>query len=178
LEKAEGEGLYRSLFDTDKDFVALTHRIRRDFVGRNGELMKEFGKNLLEARDLCRKKNAVFEDYVERVIGLKRGSAKTMMKVYSLDVDSSLGYENMKTVASLGNPADRRWAEDAMKKGMSPPQVDRGIRDRRGETEETIDSLRSKKRRLERSLSEIRAKLADVEGRLSELGAEETEGRT
>jgi hypothetical protein len=53
-------------------------------MARNGGLMKEFGKILIEALDLCREKHAVFEDYVERVLGMTRGSARSLMKVFAL----------------------------------------------------------------------------------------------
>ena len=48
--------------------------------------MKDFGKLLIQALDLCQQKHAIFEDYVDRALGMNRNSAKSIMKVYAMDV--------------------------------------------------------------------------------------------
>jgi hypothetical protein len=172
LADAEARGIYKSLFDNDKDFIALTKRIRGEFLEKNGSLMKEFGKLLIEALDLCREKHAVFEDYAERVLGMTRGSARTVMKVYALDIDESLGFENMKVVASIKNPVERAEAVDSFKEGKTPPQVRQRIKESRSKPEPTQGRLEAQKKRLEKSISNLREKLENIDRQLEEMNRE------
>ncbi|MDF1569402.1 MAG: hypothetical protein P1P77_15385 [Spirochaetaceae bacterium] len=175
LSLAEERGLYTSLFDTDPAFLKLTERIRRDYMARNGGLMKEFGKILIEALDLCREKHAVFEDYVERVLGMTRGSARSLMKVFALDVDEELGFDKMKVVASIKDPSIRSEAAASFKEGKTPPQVRQTIKEFKSPPEPTVGRLEAQKRRLEKHIVELREKLESVEHQLMELTSEESQ---
>jgi hypothetical protein len=172
LSLAEEKNMYRKLFETDPAFKAITQRIQNEFIGRNGTLMKEFGKLLLEAVDLCHKKHAIFEDYAERTLGLTRGSAKTLMKVYSLDLDESLGFENMKMLTRIPDARDREGAAELFRSGKTPVQVRQQFRESRVKIAPGILELETEKRRLERSISILREKLENVEIRLQEIGRE------
>jgi hypothetical protein len=174
LSIAEEKGLYKNLFDNDQSFRSLTTRIKADFLEKNGNLMKEFGKLLIEALDLCREKHAVFEDYVERVLGMTRGSARSLMKVYALDVDESLGFEKMKVVAAIKDPAVRVEAAESFKEGKTPPQVRQHLKESRPEPEPTLGRLEAQKRRLEKNISNLREKLENVERQLQEIAAEDS----
>ena len=173
LSIAEKKGLYENVFEKDPAFKTLTERIRKDYLSRNGSLMKEFGRTLIEAMDLCREKHAVFEDYAERVLGMTRGSARTLMKVYALDVDEKLGYENMKVVAGIRNPSERKEAAVSFREGKTPPQVRQEIKESRPEPEITVGRLQAEKRRLEKNISNLSEKLENVERQLMELAPEE-----
>lgn len=173
LFKAEGKGLYKNLFDEDPDFVKLTTRIRVDYLEKNGTLMKEFGRLLIEALDLCREKHAVFEDYAERVLGMTRGSARSLMKVYALDVDESLGFENMKVVAGIKDPNVRVEAAESFKEGKTPPQVRQHLKESRPEPEPTLGRLEAQKRRLEKNISNLTEKLENVEKQLQDFSSED-----
>jgi len=172
LSDAEKKKIYKNLFELDPAFADLTRRIKDEFLSKNGELMKQFGKLLIEALDLCREKHTVFEDYIERVLGMTRGSARTLMKVYALDIDESLGYENMKVVASIKNPEERREAVQSFKQGKTPPQVRQHIKESRDEPELTVDRLQALKKRLEKNISNLREKLETIEEQLKELSDE------
>ncbi len=172
LSDAEDKGIYKSLFDNDKDFQLLTKRIKSEYLEKNGHLMKGFGKLLIEALDLCREKHAVFEDYAERILGMTRGSARSMMKVYALDVDESLGFENMKVVASIKDPKERNEAVESFKEGKTPPQVRQHIKESRSEPEPTMGRLEAQKRRLKKNISNLQEKLENVDRQLGELTLE------
>ena len=73
--------------------------------------MKEFGKLLIEALDLCQQNHANFEDYVDRELGLNRTAAKSIMKVYAMDVNPEIGFDNMKIVAGIIEEKQREVAE-------------------------------------------------------------------
>lgn len=169
LAKAEEKGLYNNIFLTDPDFKTLATRIRRDYLARNGALMKEFGQLLLEAMELCRQKNAVFEDFAERVLGLGRGEARGLIKLHTLDINSRLGFEKMKVVASIADPALRGRAEESFVRGLTPPQVRRQLAEARPAASPSQGTLQARKRYLERSIAAMKKKLADMERQLSEL---------
>ena len=172
LSRAEDEGVYENIFEKDPAFRAITERIRKDYLEKNGSLMKEFGRTLIEAMDLCREKHAVFEDFAERILGMTRGSARTLMKVYALDVDTDLGYENMKVVATIRNPGERKEASESFREGKTPPQVRQEIKDARPEPEMTLGRLEAQKRRLEKNISNLTEKLENIERQLQELASE------
>ena len=169
LSTAEERGIYQSLFDNDPAFKALTKRIRGDYLEKNGNLMKEFGKLLIEAFDLCREKHAVFEDYAERILGMTRGSASSLMKIYALDVDETLGFDNMKVVAAIKDPKERTKAMESFREGKTPPQVRQLIKESRPDTEPTRGRLESQKRRLEKNISNLKGKLDNVERQLQKM---------
>ena len=172
LSDAEEKKIYKNLFEQDPAFADLTRRIKDDFLNENGVLMKQFGKLLIEALDLCREKHTVFEDYIERVLGMTRGSARTLMKVYALDIDESLGYENMKVVASIKNPEQRNEAVQSFKEGKTPPQVRQHIKENREEPELTAERLQALKKRLEKNINNLREKIETIEEQLKELSDE------
>ncbi|MFP4206245.1 MAG: hypothetical protein ACLFRR_09020 [Spirochaetaceae bacterium] len=164
LERAEELGIYTNVFRTNAEFKALTYRIRRDFLGPNGELMKRFGQALIEAQSLCEKYNARFEDYVERVLSLDTRHANTVIKTHTYDITPSIGFENMATVAGIGDPDKREEAEQAFAAGRSPDRVKAMLRQKEGQEEEDPrERLLKEKRRLERTIESLTEKLRTVE---------------
>ena len=57
LVKAEEKGVYANPFES-AEFQALAERLRREFLARNGSIMKSFGAALIEAERLCRQRGA------------------------------------------------------------------------------------------------------------------------
>src|SRR4030042_5347219 len=101
LFKAEEMGIYVNIFEKDPELVELAGRIRDNYLDANAVLMKNFGEILTEAQKLCMKKHASFDDFMDRVLKLPRATARTLIKIYGADIDPRIGYENMKTVASI-----------------------------------------------------------------------------
>jgi hypothetical protein len=167
LERAEELGVYRNIFRTNAEFMALTYRLRRDFLGPNGELMKRFGAALIEAQQLCEKYNARFEDYVERVLSLNTRNANTIIKTHTYDISPSIGYDNMATVAGIADPDKRQEAEEAFAGGKSPDRVKAMLKqDSERSEQEPVERLKKEKRRLERTIQSLQDKLHSVEERL------------
>ncbi len=169
LVKAEEAGVYRSIFAEHPDFVRLTRRIKEEYLVPNGQLVKDLGGLLVKAEELCREHNARFEDYVERALCLDRTSVTTLMRIHSLDVTPAIGFENMRTVANIRNPEQRKIAVEAFQNGQSADMVKAAVK-RRPETErEPIELLFSEKQRLERTIDSLREKLKTVEARIDKL---------
>ncbi|MBB6481481.1 hypothetical protein [Spirochaeta isovalerica] len=175
LIKAEEKGIYKNLFATDERFIKLTEKIKSKYLHTNGELMKEFGKLLIEALDLCQQNHANFEDYVDRELGLNRTAAKSIMKVYAMDVNPEIGFDNMKIVAGIKEEKQRKVAEKAFEEGKSPDMVKAEIKEAKGEPDVTLPRLEAQKRRIEKSIHNLQQKLADVEMQIDEFKHEQGE---
>jgi hypothetical protein len=173
LINAEEKGIYKNLFSTDQRFIALTNRIKSDYLHKNGALMKEFGKLLIEALDLCQQNHANFEDYVDRELGLNRTAAKSIMKVYAMDVKPDIGFDNMKIVAGIKEEQKRKEVEHSFEEGLSPDMVKATIKESKGVPEVTLPRLEAQKRRLEKSMQVLQQKLADVEMQIDEFQQEQ-----
>lgn len=174
LDKAEKMGIYDNIFETDEKFIKLCKNIKDNYLSKNGELMKEFGKLLIQALDLCQQKHAIFEDFVDRALGLNRTAAKSIMKIYAMDVDPNLGYDNMKIVANIKEPSQRQLAEKSFKEGKSPDTVKQFVRENKPEPPVTINRLESEKRRIEKSIEGLKEKLESVEERIQTLQTSES----
>ena len=168
LGKAEKMGIYRKLFDEDDEFTALTKKIREEFLARNGRLIKELGAVLARAEELCKKKNLRFDDYLDRVLCLHRGSARLFMRMRELDIDPALGFDNMKTVASLRDEGDRMAAQAAFLSGKSPDTVkaEFGLKPK---AKDPAGILRQEKNRIEKTIASLQNRLKDIDQRLSKL---------
>lgn len=169
LAKAEELGVYINIFEEDRKFKTLTDEIKGKYLKKNGELMKDFGKLLIQALDLCQQKHAIFEDYVDRALGLNRTAAKSIMKVYAMDVNPELGFDNMKIVASIPDNKQRDQAEEAFLSGKSQDMVKQEIREARPPQEETLGRLQSQKRRIEKSIIELQERLEELETKIESI---------
>ena len=163
LFTAEEKGIYINVFETIPEFRELTGRLKRDYLSRNGELMKEFGKILLEAQELCRRHHASFEDYVDRVLRLHRSEAKTIMKTFTMDIKPEIGYENMKTVAKIKDEDARTGVEMAFMENFYTPDMVKAEMSRKEQFDSRLSFLEAERERIEQSLEKLTAKLAKVE---------------
>ncbi len=83
LEKAEKKKIYSDVFSVSPELLKLTDVIRSKFLKNNGELVKEMGKHLLKAHDLCTGIGVRFEDYVDRMLRIPRTAANMAIKCLS-----------------------------------------------------------------------------------------------
>ena len=123
LFKAEELGLYKSIFDSNDAFKELTEKIKNEILRVNGGLMKEFGRLLGKAHELCDKYHASFEDYIDRILNLPRTSANTIMKTFDMNIDERVGFENMRVLTRIGDNEKREEAQTALLSGQSPDMV-------------------------------------------------------
>jgi len=172
LFEAEQKGIYDNPFESIEEFRSLTREIRSRFLEGSGALMKEFGKLLVRAHELCEKHGTSYPDYLDRVLGLPRTSAAVIIKAHTMDLDPRVGFENMRTLAGIRDERARERAQDELRAGHSPDMV----KARYGPAappKNKVDALRAERERLQKSIESMRKRLKEIERRLSELDQEE-----
>ncbi|MDR1307211.1 MAG: hypothetical protein LBK74_06535 [Treponema sp.] len=175
LEKAEGKKVYRNVFAESPELVKLTGQIKKKFLEENGSLVKELGKQLLRACELCEQIGGRFEDYVDRVLRIPKLAAQTAIKMYQYDLDPALGADNMRYLAGIRNGEDRSGAERALLAGKSPDSVKTALRGRNVSAlapkpeEDRRIMLEKEKIRLEKTIDTLSRRLGEVEQELVSL---------
>lgn len=168
LEKAETLGFYTIGIENESDLDKLTQEIREKYLSENGRLMNELGKLLAKAQVLCKEANVRYEDYIDRVLCLPRTAAKTAIKISALELNPSIGYENMKIVARQTNPEIRAAAEQQFLARKSPDTVAAKIV-KKDEDEDMKVRLEKEKKRIENTIRNLQARLDQVEQSLSNM---------
>jgi hypothetical protein len=172
LEKAEGKNVYRNVLFDSPELRELTETIKNKFLAANGGLVKELGRLLLKAYDLCEKIGGRFEDYVDRILRIPKPAAQTAMKMYQYDLDPSLGADNMRYLAGIRDEHDRAGAAEALLAGKSPDSVRVAVR--RNSLAVPVEEdpkirLEREKIRLERTITSLSKKLKEVEAELEKF---------
>lgn len=167
LEKAEAKKIYKDVFAGSPELTELTETIREKFLAENGSLVKEMGKHLLKAHELCTSIGVRFEDYVDRVLRIPRMSANMAIKMFQYNLKPDTGADNMRFLAGIRNDDERAAAETALIKGKSPDTVKMALRTK---TEEESPELRLEKEklRLERTIETLKKRLEEVKRELKE----------
>jgi len=168
LYRAEELEIYRNIFESIEEFRTLTEKIKRDYLAKDGKLMKDFGSLLMQARELCRKYNASFEDYVDRTLSLHRNEAKTIMKTFAMDINPEIGYENMKTVSKIRDEDLRKGVEEAFFENKSFDMIRAEIRPEK-EFESRLAFLEEEKRKIEDALNRLAERLVKIERDMDNL---------
>jgi len=168
LEKAEKKGLYQIGLEKSPELSALTEEIRGKYLAENGRLMNDLGKLLMKAQSLCKEAGIRYEDYIDRILCLPRTSAKTAIRVSAVGVNTSLGYDTMKIVASQPTPEKRAAAEKQFSAHRSPDSVKVNLASS-AEDEAPKDRLEKEKRRLEKTIAMLKSRLDQVEQSLSNM---------
>ena len=168
LREAEDAGAYRNVFADSPELEELTESIRKKYLYENGSLVKDLGKQLLKAHELCDAIGARFEDYVDRVLRIPRLSAKIAMKMYQYNLNPSMGADNMKIVAGIRDEEKRMAAESSLISGKSPDEVKSTLSKQPSEPD-SKDRLEKEKIRLERTIENLHKRLDEVERELQDL---------
>jgi hypothetical protein len=168
LEKAEKKGIYTDVFSDSAELTALTEKIRNNCLAGNGNLVKELGKQLLRASEICREIGARFEDYIDRVLRIPRQAATVAIKIFEYDLKPETGVDNMRFLAGIRNDEDRAAAEEALIKGKSPDMVKTALKARPAKTIDPKESLEKEKLRLERTIASLSRRLEEVKTELGE----------
>jgi hypothetical protein len=168
LEKAEAKKIYQDVFSGSPELTELTDVIRKKYLRENGSLVKEMGKHLLRAHELCSAAGVRFEDYVDRVLRIPRIAANTAIKMYQYGLNPEVGADNMRFLAGIKSDEDRAAAEQALIKGKSPDLVKMAIR-AKTEEEDPAARLEKEKLRLERTIESLSRRLETVKKELGEL---------
>jgi hypothetical protein len=168
LEAAEKKKIYRDVFRDSGELAELTELIRKKYLLENGSLVKEMGRHLLRAHELCAAAGARFEDYVDRFLRIPRIAADMAIRMFQYDLDPQVGADNMRFLAGIRNDDERLAAEEALIRGKSPDTVRSGIRGR-GEEEDPQLRLSKEKQRLERTIASLSQRLEEVNRELENL---------
>ncbi|MCP4135948.1 MAG: hypothetical protein GY754_33575 [bacterium] len=171
LIDAEKKKIYDNVFKTDFRFVELSKEIKEKFIHVDAKLMKDLGRLLIDAYQLCKENHTIFEDYVDRELLLHRGTAKNIIKIYNQDVNPEIGFENMKIVASIKDDDIREMAQDAFLQGKTPDMVKAEFTSK-PKPDNLLDGLFAEKERIEKSLDRLTIELAKVERRIVETEEE------
>jgi len=172
LTVAEQKGYYSIGWENNQELKDLTEDIKTNYLAKNGELMKEFGKKLARAMELCKEADIRYEDYIDRVLCLPRNAAKDIRKVGAVEVNPALGFDNMKVVASIKKKDDRAEVEQQlMEGGKSPASVREMMKQKSAEARGTDPKtkLEKEKNRLEKTIAQLTQRLEYVEESLASL---------
>jgi hypothetical protein len=171
LFEAEAKGIYRNPFDTIEEFTSLTKKIKETCLAGSGSLMKELGRLLVEAHELCEKHGTSYPDYLDRVLGLPRASASVIVKAHTLDLDPHVGFENMRAIAGIRDENARGRAQEELLAGHSPDMI-KAKYGSRIPPRDPRAALQEERERIEKSIERLRRQLKEIEKRLAELGKE------
>lgn len=166
LEKAEAKKIYRDVFAGAPELTELTKTIREKYLNENGSLVKDMGKLLLKAHELCTAIGVRFEDWVDRALRIPRSAANVAIKSFQYDINPEVGAENMRFLAGIRGSDDRKAAETALIKGKSPDTVKMAVRGKPAE-EDPAERLEREKLRLERTIENLSKRLEEVKKELT-----------
>ena len=169
LVAAEGKGHYHNVFDSEPEFVELTHRIKESCISENGRVMLEFGRLLVEAQGLCERFRMRFEDYVDRALGVPRTTASAAAKASAYKVEPSIGWDGIRMAIGISDPGKRAEAVAALQDGASPASIKARFSPEKP-SDDRLERLEAEKEKLERTIARLEEKLAEVERRLAEAG--------
>jgi hypothetical protein len=166
LEKAEAKKIYSDVFQGSPELAELTEIIRKKFLLENGAIVKEMGRELLKAHNLCTGLGVRFEDYVDRVLCIPRTAANMAIKMHEYDLDPAVGADNMRFLAGIKKEDDREAAEKSLLKGKSPDTVKMALRSK-AEDEDPVLRLEKEKLRLERTIDSLSKRLEEIKKELA-----------
>lgn len=172
IQIAEEKGYYTIGWQDNPELKELTEDIKNNYLTKNGELMQEFGKKLAKAMELCEKANIRYEDYIDRVLCIPRNSAKEIRKVATVEVNPSIGFDNMKVVASVKKKDERANVEQEFMNGGKSPASVREMMKQKSQQQKESDSksrLEKEKARLEKTIAQLTQRLEYVEESLANL---------
>ncbi len=174
LEIAEKKGLYNNKFRSIAEFQNLTRELKENYLIKNGELMRNFGKLLLKAFQLCKKYDMSFDDYTDRELGFGRNEAKKLIRIYNEGINPEVGFPNMQTLLRIRNRDDRRKAEMDFLEGKSPDAIKTEfIADSGRKEDNPVETLQREKQRIERSIQSLSRRLERINENLEKLQGKE-----
>ena len=90
------------------------------------------------------------------------------MNVYEKDVTPDIGFDNMKTVASVKDDFLRKGVEESFLEGSSPDMVKAELF-MKNKPNDSLERLMSEKSRIEKTLDSLTVKLAKIEMMIEDL---------
>ncbi|MCL2180512.1 MAG: hypothetical protein FWB83_05240 [Treponema sp.] len=171
LDKAQEKKIYSDIFSVSPELLKLTDLIRDKYLKNNGELVKEMGKHLIKAHNLCFKLGVRFEDYVDRMLRIPRAAANMAIKSFEYDLLPEVGADNMRFLTGIRDSDERKAAEAALVKGKSPDSVKVQVR-KKDKEEDPLELLEKEKSRLERTIASLNKRLEEVKRELKKAASD------
>jgi len=168
LIDAEKKGIYKNIFKVNKDFIELTKELKENYLSKNADLMKGFGKLLIKAVNLCRLHKVRFEDYVDRELLIARNTADTMVKIYTMNINPEIGLDNMKILSRVKDDEERKRFESEILGGKTQEMVKADI-SKNKKSEDTKDILEKERKRIRRSIERLQERLEQIDEKIKEL---------
>lgn len=167
INEAEKKSYYKLDIAASPELESLTMKLQNDYIARNGEIMRDFGRLLAHAHELCDLANIRYEDYVDRVLRLPRIAARDAERVGSSTISANMGYDNMKMISAIKDDTKRAHAMEMLSAGRSVASVRNSLKKPAPKMDEKT-MLEKEKERLERTIEKLKERLEDVERRLEE----------
>jgi hypothetical protein len=169
LEKAEAKNIYRNVFASSSELLALTETIKSKYLAENGTMVKELGEKLLQAHEICAQIGGRFEDYIDRVLRIPRLAAQTAIKIHQFDLNPAVGPDNMRFLAGIKDDESRAEAQSALLEGKSPDTVRTASKARTiAEIDDPRPRLEKEKVRIERAIDSLSKRLTEIEQELEQ----------
>lgn len=170
LAKAETLGIYRDVYGSDSELQEITEGLRGD-LREIAVIMKRIGKRLIAAAAICKRINARFEDYVDRVIRMNRVTAKLAMKAFQMDVSEDYGPDGVRLIASAPGEEARIAVESALAAGKSHDEAKAARKSTppASDEESQVERLQKEKGRIVRTIASLERRLEEVEQELGDV---------
>lgn len=168
LIEAEKKGIYKNIFKTNKEFIELTKELKENYLIKNAEVLKHVGRLLIKAINLCQIYKVRFEDYVDRELLMNRNSADVMVKIYTMNINPEIGFDNMKILARVKDDEQRKKIEEEVLKGKPQALIKEEISKKKKEKSQK-ELLLKEKNRIEATINRLKEKLEEIEIKLSNL---------
>lgn len=168
LIDAENKGIYKNIFKTNKDFIDLSREIKENYLLKNADLMKGFGRLLLKAIDLCHVHKVRFEDYVDRELLMARNTADIMVKSYTMNINPEIGFDNMKILSRVTDDDERRKFESDILSGKTQEMVKADL-SKNKKSVDTMELLEKERKRIQRTIERLQEKLEQIDEKIKEL---------
>jgi len=181
LTRAEELGIYRK--PQSPDIEKKARHIRDTYITAQGDLMKRFGAELIEAEALCRANGVRFEDFVERTLQITQATARTLMVLGQSDIPPELGYEKMRIIASERSVAMQHAALGAFNEGKTPDQVKAVLRHHEEPTATTepeagdvnTTKIKRERKRVVKAIQSLTTRLEEIDETLAKVSADISE---
>jgi len=173
LNKAEKKGIYENIFDSDDDFEPINEAIT-ERLELQAKIMKELGELFIKAMHLCEEKNVSFEDYTDRFLQINRKDATLVSRISEMNLDNSIGFDNMKIVAREKDPIVRANMHNAFKRGDTQEmvKVDFSEKIQKEKAMSRLEYLKSEKERLEKQVEKDAEEIKEIERLIEEVKEE------
>jgi len=168
LFRAEQIEIYKNIFEIQPEFKVLTQKIKKEFLGENGYLMKELGQLLIKAQSLCEQFHASFEDYLDRILRFPRASSRVVMKTHAFNLNPRIGYENMKVLTGIKDETSRKQAEKDFLEGQSSDMIKFKYQIA-PKADDPLQRLREERKRVENSIQRMSDRLGEIDKRIEML---------